>query len=442
MNNNRFVTLILLLLLATPVLSWQQPGTYTPMPQQGYAARPAIDPRSMPYSAAAEVQPSQVMPYGPLPGPPTQPTPSYRPDDWPSSRASDQGAPADINPAAAAQQGQTLQTPAPLQPINDVQILATVWSDPILASDVMPYVNDVFAANKEQIPPEQHDKIRNMLMKQRITQLIETKTLVNDAKRTIPKDNIKNVEKKVFEAFEKHELPKMIKKTNSNSRGDLDAKLRSVGSSIDREKQSFFEKTLAQQWLIEKVKPEKAGEITHKEMLEWYLAHVAEYESPPKARWQQLTVRTSKTVEKGEAWRRLAQMGNMVLDGMPFADVARQRSEGITAANGGLRDWTNKGSLVSKTLDQALFNLEVGKLSPIIEDEQGFHIIVVLERVDTTRVPFTQAQVEIKEKIKKERQQELVSKYLAELKKQTPVWTIFDGEEKQQVSERPGPVQR
>lgn len=450
------LSLIVLALAPAAIASaWQAPAAVYPHPGYGgqpatiqqprSAGRPEIDPRSMPYSAAAEVQPSQVMPYGSLPGPPAQPMPGYRPESWPSSRASDQPLPADYNPANAAQQGQTLQTNAPLQPINDVQVLATVWSDPILASDVMPFVNDVFAANKDQIPPEQHEKIRNMLMKQRITQLIETKTLVNDAKRTIPKENIKNVEKKVFEAFEKHELPKMIKKTNSASRADLDQKLRSVGSSIDREKQSFFEKTLAQQWLIEKVKPEKAGEITHKEMLEWYMAHLAEYESPPKARWQQLSARAGKNQEKGRAWQKLAQMGNMVLSGVPFADVARQHSEGITAANGGLRDWTNKGSLVSNPLDQALFNLEVGKLSDIIEDEQGFHIIVVLERTDTTRVPFTEAQVEIKAKIKKERQNQMVSEYVAEIKKQTPVWTIFDGDEKQakqQVTEKPGTMQR
>ena len=329
-----------------------------------------------------------------------------------------------------------------MQPINDVQVLATVWSDPILASDVMPFVNDVFAANKDQYPPEQHEKLRTMLIKQRMASLIETKTLVNDARRTIPKENIKNIETKVFEAFEKQELPKMLKKTNSASRAELDQKLRTVGSSIDREKQGFFEKTLAQQWVIEKVRPEKAGEITHEDMLEWYREHLAEYESPPKARWQQLTIRAGKTREKGEAWRMLARLGNAVAAGAPFAEVAKQHSEGVTAADGGLRDWTNKGSLVSKPLDQALFNLEVGRLSDIIEDEQGFHIILVLERQDTTRVPFTQAQSEIKEKIKKQRQQELVSKYLTDLRKQTPVWTIFDEAEKAEVSGRPGPTSR
>jgi hypothetical protein len=228
-----------------------------------------------------------------------------------------------------------------------------------------------------------------------------------------------------------------MKKAQCTSRAELDAKLRSVGSCIDRERQTFFETTLASQWLLEKVRPEKLGEVTKEEMLEYYRKHLAEYESPPKARWQQLTVRFGRQRTKQQAWEMLGQLGNMVLSGMPMADVARQHSEGVTAADGGFRDWTNKGSLVSKPLDEALFTLEVNRLSQRIEDEQGFHIILVLERVDTTRVPFTEAQVGIKEKIKKQRQQEKVAEFLVDLKKQTPIWTIFDGQEEPMLTEKP-----
>jgi hypothetical protein len=386
-------------------------------------------------SSPAMAWQTSVSPNGGLPGPPRQPQAVYRPENWPGATVSDQANP--------AQQGQTLQTADQLQPLNDVQVLATVWSDPILVSDVMPFVNDLFAANKDQFPAEQHEKLRTMLVKQRVAQLIETKTLVNDARRTIPKENFKNVETKVFEVFEKQELPKMIKKSQCASRTELDQKLRSVGSSIDREKQNFFEKTLAQQWVIEKVRPETTAEVTHEEMLTWYREHAAEYEKPAKARWQQLTIRAGNLRAKGEAWRMLARLGNQVAAGVPFAEVAKKHSEGVTAADGGLRDWTNKGSLVSQSLDQALFNLEVGALSPIIEDEQGFHIIQVLERVDVSRTPFTEAQVEIKEKIKKQRQQENVDKYFAEVKKQAPVWTIFDGEKREEkLTERPGAAPR
>src|SRR5262249_53604000 len=150
--------------------------------------------------------------------------------------------------------------------------------------------------------------------------LIQTKIVVNDAKRTIPKENIKNVEKKVSEAFDKHELPRMMKKANCTSRVELDQKLRTVGDSLDHQKQSFFEKTLAQQWMLEQPRKETSAEITHDEMVAHYRAHLADYEKPPKARWQQLMVRKSKDRPPGEAWQKLARMGNAVWYGASFAE--------------------------------------------------------------------------------------------------------------------------
>jgi parvulin-like peptidyl-prolyl isomerase len=68
----------------------------------------------------------------------------------------------------------------------------------------------------------------------------------------------------------------------------------------------------------------------------------------------------------------------------------------------------------------------VGQLSAILEDERGFHIIRVVERQDLQRKPFGEMQAEIKKRIKEEREGEASKKYVAELRKKTPVWTIFD----------------
>ena len=85
----------------------------------------------------------------------------------------------------------------------------------------------------------------------------------------------------------------------------------------------------------------------------------------------------------------------------------------------------NKGSLVSEVLDQALFTLPVGQLSEILEDRHGFHIIRVVQRSDPDLMPFADAQVEIKKKIRDERTSDKRQKYLAGLRKKIRVWNIF-----------------
>ena len=72
------------------------------------------------------------------------------------------------------------------------------------------------------------------------------------------------------------------------------------------------------------------------------------------------------------------------------------------------------------------FSLPPGRLSQIMEDDEGFHIIRVIEREDATRVEFVKAQVEIKEKIRKEKIRAQVEEFVAELKQRTTVWSVFD----------------
>jgi parvulin-like peptidyl-prolyl isomerase len=108
--------------------------------------------------------------------------------------------------------------------------------------------------------------------------------------------------------------------------------------------------------------------------------------------------------------------------------VARNESEGPTAHEGGLRDWTTQGSLVSTVVDRALFELPVGALSPILRDEQGFHILRVVERTDAGVTPFSELQASIREKIKEDRAQKQRSDYVDKLKRGVTIWTIYEGD--------------
>ncbi len=229
------------------------------------------------------------------------------------------------------------------------------------------------------------------------------------------------------------------------TRRELEAKWESFGTSVEREKRAFVEKVLAQQWLRQqgKLEDDLVYDVEPEQMLAYYREHAAEFEQPARARWEQLTVKKSPGRSREEAYATLAAMGNQVLDGQPFAEVARRHSEGPTAARGGLRDWTTPHSLVSSVLDQALFTLPVGVLSPILEDEQGFHIIRVLERQEASRMPFEEAQVQIREKLLEARRTAKMNEYLAKLREEIPVWTAFDGSKPERgLAERPRTLPR
>jgi len=342
-----------------------------------------------------------------------------------------------------ADRGPEGQPPAatPMEPCEGAQILARVGSEVILASEVLPAVDEALAPYKDRIPSHQLQRQRWLLIEQQLTVPIETRLIYLDARRSIPEENLPRIEETLSEQFEKSELKKMMKRANVQTRRELDRKLRSMGTSLQRRKQAFIQRTLAQSWAHQQLDFDE--EITYDQMLEYYRRHLAEFQKPARARWEELMVRFSKHPIKADAYAALAQMGNRVVAGAAFAEVARSTSDGTTAAEGGLRDWTHRNSLVCEALDQALFGLPVGRLSPILESENGLHIIRVTRREPARCAPFPEAQAEIRPKIREQRAKEHLQAYVARLKKQIPVWTIFDDQPRdEQLSGRDGRPRR
>jgi len=353
--------------------------------------------------------PDDNVPYTGIPGSPTTPFDESRPEGWPN------GVPLPRKPGPV---------PGEAQLIENATTIARVGTEVILAGEVMGNVNETLIRNADKIPPEQLEEYRKVLTQRTLTSLIERKLVYQDARRRIPGENLPKIEEQVGEIFESSEVKRLIKGYEVNSRNDLVAILKRYGTSIDHEKRSFIEQQVAQQWLHNQIKPDE--EITREQRLKYYNDNIERYEHPDRVRWEELMVRTRSDEDPASARTRLARMGNRVIDGEPFAEVARTESDGLTAADGGLHDWVTRGSLASATLDEALFSLPPGGLSPIIETERGLHIVRVIEREYAGRTPFVDVQSEIRDRIKNERFREQTQEYIAKLREQTPIWTIFD----------------
>ena len=326
-------------------------------------------------------------------------------------------------PPGSAGAGQS----AGMQSLDNARVVARVGPEVVLEGDLLtPTALAWLDKVSGGLTPEQIRELKTQICRQVIKQHVESLIVYVDACRTIPEDRLPEIEKKVNEAFDQQQLPRLVSDAGVANGLEYDQLLRSRGQSLDRIRKTFFERALAQQWIQQKVVND--GEIPHAEMIAWYQNHLAEYDYPAKVRFEQLTVKITASRPRGQAWTMLAAMGNEVMQGKPFADIARARSEGPTAATGGSFDWTTKGSLVSKVVDEAAFTLPVGQLSAILEDGSALHIVRVTERTDAGRVAFIEAQVEIRGKLQDERRKRQMDEYLTTVRDRTPVWTIFDDE--------------
>ena len=384
----------------------------------GADSRPAFpNPNGMRYvEAGANNRPSgdsHLAPVRAWPAEPPQPAIRPRDESLPG------GEPAAHVPAVAA---------SPADPdaglCETAQILAKVGSDIVLAGEVLPLIDKAMENSKDKIPESQWETTRKALIRQAIESRVQFKLICEDVKRSLPPEALKHVEGLFGDKFDEDEIPDRLKKANLASRLEMERELEKIGSSLERERRLYVERSLALKWVDENVR--NTDEITHDDMLRYYRDHQEDFEHPGRARWEQLSVRFSEHPNRDDALEAVAGMGNQVLDGRPLADVAKEHSQGATARDGGARDWTTQASLRSKELDRAIFGLPVGKLSQIIEDQQGFHIIRVTEREEQSRTPFVDAQVQIKKEISAARRQQRFEEFTERLKSEIPVWTVFD----------------
>jgi hypothetical protein len=410
-----------------------------------------VRPDSFPGGPGA--QPASAAPaYGPL----YQPGPQQVPGGVQAAR---------LGPTGIAR-GTGAATPvAPPELCELSQVLGRVANDVVLTGDVFAGIDDMIGGNRNRIPPEKFaeqraavaeevtaaihefvshhndpDPVKAMslshrgLIYQLVRRQVEVKMIYQDFQRNVPKERFPEIQESVNRHFDETQLKVLMKRENVVSRADLENALRAKGSSLDRERRIFFEQVVAQQWVQQQLKPENPNggkpeeeEVTHEEMLAWYNAHKKEFELPAKARWEELMVSFARHANHDEAYAILAGLGNQVIIGVPLADVAKKGSEGPTAQQGGQRDWTLKDSLASEVLNQALFSQPIGQLSPrILESEDGFHIIRVLERQELSWTSFLDAQKQVKEKIQNERYEKRYKKFLEELQAKYPASTVFD----------------
>ena len=325
-------------------------------------------------------------------------------------------------------------------------------------SDVMAGIDELLSRNKDKIPADQMEAQRKQLVQEVNAGIRQLLDHINDPnpglevdpqRRAIIQQLLRQqIETKlIYQGLPPHRSERSpaerrdcdhqairadgVEEAASSertheSRQDLEWRLRARGSSLEREKRMFMERVVSQT-----VDPR---------------ANQAGQGSDPRADADLVSVASCRVREAGPS--PLGRVDGLQLeiqqqqrglrgcrpDGQPgaFRGAVGRSGQGPVErarrpATGGVRDWTTKGSLASEQVDRALFGLPVGQLSPIIESKSGYHIIRVTERQEPTRTPFLEAQKEVSEKIRQERTRKQYGEYVTRVRKQFPVWTIFDG---------------
>ena len=311
------------------------------------------------------------------------------------------------------------------------ELVAVVGTEHVLAGDMMVFIEPILEKNRGKITPEQEKQLKAKLIRDVLAQYVEIKALYQEFFRDMvgnkaPKEVAEmqaKVTTKAAQIFHDKQIPLMQKKYKVDDLAALERKLHERSMSISALQTQFTERVLSSE-LERKYVPEKY-EFSRAELWAYYQEHTVEWNVTARAKWRELCVRFSKH-SRAEAEAMIKDMGNQILfGGKSFDAVAKQQSEGFTAREGGVFDWTTQGSLKSAAVDQAVFSLRLRRLSQVIESENGFHIIEVLEREPGYKKSFDVAQTEIREKMSEVKRSKLMEDFHAKVMARTSIWTLW-----------------
>jgi len=325
-----------------------------------------------------------------------------------------------------------LATPLPTEP---AELLALVGDVPILVGDILPKVDrrirTQIAGKEAEIPEEELKIVRLQMMRGILAQTIQLRMLgqvfVLDKVGAVNADQRKEAQGQIAmqatKSFYSGEVPRMMKELKLSTVQELDQKLREKGSSLEIAKEDYVGGILGR-LMIQQMIPQDP-EVNLNEIHEYYDQHQDQYQRRAKARWEQLTVLFSKFPSRQAAYEAISEMGREAYFGGNVQTVAKEKSQEPLASSGGVHDWTNQGSLRSKPLDEQLFLLPLNRLSQIIEDQDGLHIVRILERREAGVTPLSEVQDEIRKKLKEQKSQAAEKELMERISRDVPVWTRF-----------------
>lgn len=199
---------------------------------------------------------------------------------------------------------------------------------------------------------------------------------------------------------EVNEQVKLVLDTYS-SEEDFENSLKEKG--IDKK---FLESELRRQLLWSKISAEVTADVivTDEEVKQYYednkntlfLVPVKLKASHILAMFPWVKDNSEETEEgREEALEKIEMVEEKLKDGEAFEDLARQYSDDSTsAANDGDLGYISEGQMVEE-FDKALFALDVGEVSGIVETQYGFHIIKVYDHQEEYIQKFDEVEEQI-----------------------------------------------
>jgi peptidyl-prolyl cis-trans isomerase C len=163
--------------------------------------------------------------------------------------------------------------------------------------------------------------------------------------------------------------------------------------------------------------------VSEQEMQEYYDEHPEVFTQPEQVKASHIIMTVEDPEDeaaKKQALSRITEVQKRVEAGEDFAELARETSEGPSAARGGDLGFFQRGQMV-KEFEEKAFSLEPGEVSDIVETQYGYHIIKVMDRRPEMKVPFQDVRDQIANYMRQNRSMDILDSRVEKLREKASI---------------------
>lgn len=189
--------------------------------------------------------------------------------------------------------------------------------------------------------------------------------------------------------------------------------LKTHGMTLDDLKQKYRDQITIQKLVDREVRSRLV--VSPSEITAYYEQHLDHYQGAEAVRLSNILLRVGSGLDDAQAKARAQEVREALAGGADFAALARRHSQGPNAAEGGVMGWVERGRLIPE-IEQAVFALPPGQLSPVVKSALGYHVFRAEERRPVQTKPIAEVQGEIRDALLQDKFQQRYREWMAKLR--------------------------
>jgi len=168
--------------------------------------------------------------------------------------------------------------------------------------------------------------------------------------------------------------------------------------------------------------------VTETEVKNYYESNIDKFIVPGPVKTSHILIEAdenSDASEKAQARKQIEMIQKKLKNGEDFAELAKKYSQSPSSIKGGDIGYVKKGQFV-KSFEKAVFALEPGEVSDLVDTSFGYHLIKVTERKPEHLFAYEDVKDKLEKYLKSKKVNDIISKYISKLKENAKIEKFYD----------------